>query len=44
MAMETLAKWIIAVAVLVIVVIGMISQRDKMLTALQKLSEILRFR
>ncbi len=43
-AIDTLIKWIIAIVVLVLVLAGIATQKEKLLSIIQKLSEILRFR
>ncbi|MBU2522731.1 MAG: hypothetical protein KKE23_00375 [Nanoarchaeota archaeon] len=43
-AFETLVKWFIALAVLIIVIVAIAFQKDKILSVIARFSEILRFR
>ena len=43
-ASETLIKWLIALAVLVLVIVGIASQKDKLLSLIGRFSEALRFK
>jgi len=43
-AFDTLIKWIIAIAVLVVVLASIATQKDRIISLIQKFSEMLRFR